>query len=93
MARFQVNLDGETYYIDTDLEKRVQALEALLQDQSEEVKANLEISQAFFTNLENQQAKFASLQEEARQQLTAEGSEITPETLDIRIQLLQQEES
>ena len=93
MARFQVNLDNETYYIDTELEKRVQALEALLQDQSEEVKVNLEISRAFFTNLEAQQTKLASLQAGAKQQLTDEGAEITPETLDMRLQLLQQEEA
>ena len=89
MAHFQVNLDGETYYIDSELEKRVQALEALLQDQSEEVKENLEISQMFFKRIEERQNKLLTLQAEAEQQLIDEGVEITPETLDMKMQLLQ----
>ena len=93
MARFQINLDGETYYIDTDLERRVQALEALLQNQSEEVKTNLEVSKAFFVELETQQARLAALEEKAEETLTQEGETVTPEALESKIQSLLLEEN
>ena len=82
MARFQVTIDGETYHIDAELERRVQALEELLQDQSETVKANLEASKTFFQELEAHQAPETALSEEDTEELLKEASEVTPESLE-----------
>ncbi len=93
MARFEVQVDSKTYFIDTELEARVQALEAAvlaLQEKagaevSAEISANLEASKAFFTSLEEALTKAAALEVEVKAALQAEGKEVTAEAVSLKL--------